>query len=525
MISVALLLMACHTEVLIAPDPGHAGLQVVAGGDVTDTIEAQPLQALIAEVRGSDGQPAQGLVVRFESLPSADTTRRTDAAVYVCQLTAPTCGQTSTLLTSASLFATDTVDAKGRAKAIVRLGRIPGKAFVRISVPELGLVDTVAYTVLTGAPGGVRGSAADTGLTIGATAVLRGRVVDRYNNPRAELPAMSAGPGVAFTLDPASGTITGTAMGTQYAFFRFGAYVDSTIVRVVPPGRLVVWVPGRGAVRLVDLNGTGVVQTVIASSVTSDLGVYPRFDGTRQRVTLHVGPGPSSTVTVVDTLGTNRRDIGAVFTTIVNERQLSDGTLLVVGRLTTEAAATPFSLWRVGPDNAVTRVAALPGLGTTYNGADISHDGTRVAYVGSPSSLTELRVLNVALPHDDQLRPGRNSCRNQCRREWPPNPWHFRLQPGTRVVSRWRVPDGKGEHGCRAAPHPRERWCGNAAAHPECRRDNRRRLPARLALDGSPAYHDRERVRLRPSGRRTGLRPHHHYRGARGAGCCGDRHH
>ena len=265
-----------------------------------------------------------------------------------------------------------------------------------MSVPELGITDTLGFTVLPGAlkilhPG------RDTALFVGETAALF-RIVDRYNNATVDPPAVSTGGGGLFAPNATSASITATAVGTQYVTVRMGALADSISVRVVPVGRLVVWAITQRALLLVDLTGR-TLRTIIASGVDGGLGVSPRFDETRQRVTLHVGPdggGGASTVIVVDTAGAPRRDIGPAsgFSSVLAERQRADGTLFVVGRRTSELATAPYSLWRVATDNVITSVATIPGLVATYNGVDISHGATRVAYIVPP--LNELHVFNVA---------------------------------------------------------------------------------------------------------------------------------
>ena len=46
--------------------PTTPGIRVVAGAAVDDTILAQPVQALVVEVRGSDGALVRGATVRFD---------------------------------------------------------------------------------------------------------------------------------------------------------------------------------------------------------------------------------------------------------------------------------------------------------------------------------------------------------------------------------------------------------------------------------------------------------------------------
>jgi hypothetical protein len=386
------------------PPAPPTGVRAVAGAGVTDTIDAQFTQALVVEVRRPDGTPARGAVVRFEARPPADSTRRNDFAVYVCPLSAQTCGISATGTGTTAQFSADTTDVEGRAKTIVRLGRVAGRAVVRVSVPELGFVDSVSYTVTAGAAARVRAAAADTGLDIGATATLRARVVDRYGNARSETPALSLGTGDAIALDAASAVVTARGMGTQWLYARLGTLADSTSVRVVPPGRLVVWAASSGqSLRLVNLNGTG--TRTLVTGVSSDFGVFPRFDATRQRVTLHAGSesfgGSPNRIIVVDTSGTPRRDIGPAgigpaggLNGVIAVRQLSDGSVLAVARRPLEAS---YAVWRVAANDAITLVAPLPALSGGYGAADLSHDGTRLAYVATTPGFTqELRVLTLA---------------------------------------------------------------------------------------------------------------------------------
>ena len=402
-----LLLAACGGDGPTGPPRNQPSVRAVLGAGVVDTIDAQPLQALVVEVRGQGGELTSGTIVRFESQPPADTMRRYDAAVYVCSLAAPTCGSGGYYGgfygggASGDQFATDTTDAQGRAKVTVRLGHVAGRAVVRLEVPEFGLADSATFTVMPGAGVRVLASPADTSLEIGAKATLRGKVVDRYDNARPEVPTITAGPGSAITLDATTGTVTARDMGTQWLFSRYTSFVDSMSVHVVPSGRLVVWAAYEQAVRLVNLSGSS--ERTIVSNVQSDLGVFPRFDATRHHITLHAGSefygGAPNTIVVIDTTGSPRRDIGPAigFSMVIATRQLADGTVLVVGQSSTDTSHPGYSLWRVATDNTITFLVALPDLQSTYDGADISHNGARVAYVATtPSYTIELRVLDVS---------------------------------------------------------------------------------------------------------------------------------
>lgn len=386
-ISLALMLGACGGDGPTDPGTGQPGLRLVAGANATDTVDTQLVQALVVEVRGPGGGLVKGVTVRFEPQPEAGD------AIYVCALI-------SFCAPFMSIISTDVTDARGRAKTNVKLGSVAGRAVVRVAVPELGLVDSATFTVQPGAPAHVRAQIADTALDIGATTTLHGLVVDRHDNVRPELSTNTLGSGGALTLDAATGSVTAQAMGTQWVLTHYNSFVDSTNVRVTPAGRLVVWSPGASAIRLVNLNGS-TVRTIV-SAIGSNLGAFPRFDATRQRITLHTGApggeGPPNDVIVADTTGSPRRDISlpSGFDVISTTRQLADGTVLVVAHRDADPAHPGYCLWSVGTDNTITFVADVPSLGGSYAGADISHDGTRVAYLSLEFSTSQLRVLNVA---------------------------------------------------------------------------------------------------------------------------------
>ena len=392
-ISLILLLANCGEDPT-APG-GEPGIRAVAGAGITDTVDAEPLQPLVVEVRDQSGALASGVVVRFEPTAASGTPYYIyEAAVLVCALSAPYC-----LDYSASPPVIDTTDARGRATVMVRMGHAAGPAVVRLIVPEFGFADSATFTITPGAAVAVSAFGVDTLLYIGGAATLSGRVVDRYENARTETTTLSAGPGSAITLDAATGTVTARDMGTQWVLMRYNAFVDSARVRVVPSGRLLVWSSDERAVRLVNLNGSD--ERTIVSNISSGYGAFPQFDQTRQRITLHTSTvyygGAPNNLIVIDTTGTPRRDIGPPigFNTIMVSRYLADGTVLVVGIQRADSSHTGFSLWRVSTDNTITFVVALPGFGESYGGADVSHDGTRVAYVSSSSNPSELRLLDV----------------------------------------------------------------------------------------------------------------------------------
>ena len=391
-ISLILLLANCGDNPAGLAD--KPGIRAVAGAGITDTVDAAPLQALVVEVRGQNGALTSGVVVRFEP-KLADETQPyySEPTMRVCPLSALDCGAYGGQLVI------DTTDARGRAIVTVQMGRVAGPGVVRLTVPELGLADSATYTITPGAAVAVRAIDAETVLEIGGTATLSGHVVDRYDNARTETTTLSAGPGSAITLNAATGTVTAREMGTQWVFMRYNAFVDSARVGVVPAGRILVWSSYEQVVRLVNLDGSD--ERTIVTNVASDYGAFPQFDATRQHITLHSGTqyygGPPNTLIVIDTTGASRRDIGGgtEFAAITATRYLADGSVLFVGIKSSDFSHPDFALWRVATDNTITFVAGLPGLGATYGGADVSHDGTRVAYLSTSSTPYGLRVLDI----------------------------------------------------------------------------------------------------------------------------------
>ena len=397
LVSVVILGAACG-DGGTGPSSGPPGVRIVAGAGATDTVLTQPAQALIAEVRDTRGKVVPGVIVRFQSRPPSDTARQFyEAAIFVCQLTASSCFN--------SQFVADTTDRSGRVKALVRLGSVAGKAVVLVTVPELGVQDSATFTVTPGAPVKLNLSTRDTTLDIAGAATLRGHAADQFGNTRSEVAAFSAGPGGAVTVDAATSTVTGRDLGTQWVYAHVGGLTDSAIVRVVPAGRLVVWSASQSLVRLVDTDGKA--ERTIFTNAASDIGVFPTFDPTRQRITLHTGApntGVATDAIVLDTTGTPRRDISG-FSNIVAVRETDDGNVMVVGRRTTDPQGT--YLFRVTADNTITLLTMLNLSNGSYGGADITHDGSRVAHLNG----SVLSVLDVSTGITTQLDDGARSPR------------------------------------------------------------------------------------------------------------------
>lgn len=375
---------------------GEPGIRIVSGAGVTDTIDAFQTQPVVVEVRRADGGLALNVPVRF-SVPPFDTVpgNYNDRRILICRTTAANCGVSSFAVTIV-----DTTDASGLAKIFVRMGRKTGPALFQVSVPTLGFADTAAFTVLPGAATRVRALSVDTSLMTGGTATLRGIVADRIGNERTgDVVTASLASGTAIGLNATTGVATAQALGTQSVYFKFGNFTDSTIVRVVPPGRLVAV---NGAVSELHMfNTDGSNLRVLATGLTAfqiNASSYPRFDFSRQRVSLQWGTNVGQVnVSVVDTATLARRNIDGStgINSILTTRVLADGTLLVLAQRNNIQG---YSLLRIEPDNSATIVAAVPGLVSTNGLADISPDGTRIVYgvTSAPTNTAVLRILTVA---------------------------------------------------------------------------------------------------------------------------------
>ncbi|MEP6764561.1 MAG: hypothetical protein ABJB66_09640 [Gemmatimonadaceae bacterium] len=389
---------------------GAPGIKALYGVGVTDTVDAVPLQAIVVEVRAADGKLVPGTQVLFEARASGDPARTSDPTLFVCNISVVTCGPAT-----GSTLTVETTDTSGVAKVMVRLGHVAGNTVLRISSTTLPYKDSLSYSVLPGAAVTMRAPIAETLLQIGAVVALPGKQYDRYNNLRTDAPLVTLGIGNAISLATTTSTVTANQIGVQRLYYQLGALLDSTTITVLPAGRLVAWLQRTGTIQMFNIDGSAL--RTLSTNKDSGLGTFPVFDPSRQRVVLHNASvfGVANTVTVLDTAGGTMRTIPpeSGFEWVIAQRQLADGTIMVVGRRT---GTMPSAVWRIAANNTITAVAELPGADSTYNNgdvlntrsmlnpfdaygaADISADGSRVAYLAGrkPSGALSLRVFNIA---------------------------------------------------------------------------------------------------------------------------------
>jgi len=240
------------------PSGGRPGLTLVRGYNLTDTISAKPVTALVVEVRDAQGAIVpQGTIVRFSPV----ATSYFQSEMMVEELTS----------TSYTNFATGETDGAGRAAVLVQMGPIAGPARIAVSVPTLGVEDTARYTVLPGQPSAILITPLDTAIYVGSSYTIHGGVVDRWNNVRADPVVYTATPGVSVS---SSGAVTASTIGRYTLTGTAGGASAVIHLSVIPQGTLAALVNGSDGLHIVTVNldGSGFHDVVRVS----DGGIGPR---------------------------------------------------------------------------------------------------------------------------------------------------------------------------------------------------------------------------------------------------------
>jgi hypothetical protein len=241
------------------PGGARPGLTLVSGYNLTDTVTAKPVGALIVEVRDAQGAIVpQGTVVRFEAMISSTSVTEMTVAPL-----------TSTFYQT---FATGETDAAGRAAVLVQLGRVAGPARIAISVPTLGVQDTARFTVLPGRPARILMLPADTAVYGSGSYTIRSGVVDQFNNVRTDPVVYTASsPGVSVS---SSGVVTASTPGRYTLTGSAGALSGFSALSVIPQGIIagVVWQSNILHIITTNLDGSG-RRDVVA---VTDGGIGPR---------------------------------------------------------------------------------------------------------------------------------------------------------------------------------------------------------------------------------------------------------
>jgi hypothetical protein len=380
-ISFASASLACGSGGDSQTGPLSADLRVVAGAEITDTVRARPIQALTVEVR-ERGRPKSGVVVRFESLPPADSTRRFELAIAVSKVA----------LNAFGTFTSDTTNASGRASALVQFGTVAGEVRVLVTCPELGLADTATYTVRPGALRSVTLTARDTVVRAGGTYGIGAAATDRFGNRRTDQISFESRSSLA-TVDGTGRVTAGTEIGRGFIRVGAGTIADTAWFTVVPTMNLTFVHTGpNGYPWVADLQNDGKVvreraQTTLSAShpvpsPTSDVLAYQHIENSISKIYL------------VDAAGA-KRDLlsGAGFLSAYHPRFSPDGSFIYFSALNNDG----YGLWRVRSDGTDLRqITSTFG----YTTPGISPDGRLIAYYDP-----EMLVLDLSTGKKVQIGP------------------------------------------------------------------------------------------------------------------------
>lgn len=368
------------------PQP-KVGISFVSGVQTTDTIGASPTQALVVEVRGSDGKVLPGVVVRFEAVPIGNTGT---FEVNVAGLASA----------SYSSFLSDSTRSNGRTAALVRFGRRAGTGRVVVSVPALGLQDTARYTIQPGAPAAVVSLPADTALFIGRTLRLGAAVVDRYGNARKDPVSFSASGSAASV--GADGTVTGAAFGRTPVVVSAAGFSDTSLVSVVPQGTIAAYTRisnsgQRVGVYTVDLDGSNLTlvrETVVGAGYYGEMPAAWSPDG-KQLVYHDNNTNHTRQLYVHDmATGASRRFLPTADQMEMESwpRRSPDGQWVYFSGGTYSS----YQVYRARLDGTGKERISPAGTGVQWQAAP-SPDGTRVMYVsGGDYSAGQLEVISLA---------------------------------------------------------------------------------------------------------------------------------
>ncbi len=391
-----LLVTACSGTSGTEPRGRVPGLRVVSGGSPPpDTIGSVIDAPLVVEWNAADGSPIVGsdVLAEIDLAPGENLFSPRRMSVGATQ------SSNCAFVNYGGLDGAKT-DASGQVRFCLRRELIAGNA--RVSLRSLSRSDTTSASFLVAAGRSVGLAVSpDTAVMIGSQTTLRASLVDRAGNRRFEV-ATPLTSGANLTLVPgAQPTVAGVAFGAQWVQLVLDAFRDSTLVNVVPAGRVLAWNFDAKTVQLWNMDGS-TVRDITPSSLNT--AALPRFDFSRSRALFisDVSAGLNNSIVIVDTTGANRRTINQRQTIdrTVAMRSLADGSLLVVA---TPAPTSPFltpadlRVWRVATDSTISELARIPDAFFEQYTADISPNGAQVAYIAfGPAAFPELRVLDIA---------------------------------------------------------------------------------------------------------------------------------
>ena len=246
--------MACHDSTA----PENAGPLWIVGHPVTtdhDTIDTELPGALVVAVFDTAGKPLRQAAVRIGAAVADTAAEPTVALYFAYPGSTPPWWQALVAERQPFPFWL-TTDSTGQLSIPIKLGQLAGRVGVRLSV--VGQEATSTYTVWFNVhPGGatrVRLAPRDTVLYAERSYQLRPRVVDRYDNPRGEVPDV-AGDSAAVAL-ATTGLATGRSLGRARFRATWHSLADTAWASVVPHGTLAAVTSYPSRVVMFDLDGS-----------------------------------------------------------------------------------------------------------------------------------------------------------------------------------------------------------------------------------------------------------------------------
>ncbi|HEX8848400.1 MAG TPA: hypothetical protein VF761_02615 [Gemmatimonadaceae bacterium] len=401
----ALLTTSCGGDHPLDPGPHTPGIQLISGGNVTDTINTTLRDPLVVHVVDREGKPAAGVTVRFTGVETKwgnfpessvffpdDTGRVWPVAV----------AKTNRL---------------GYATTGVVFGYVAGPAGVVVSVPELGWRDTVRYTITPGEPVDIVVWPADSATYAGSGYTIHGSTVDRIGNHRPEPVtfARSTGP---VKIDAKTGAMVADAGATGRASVTawWGTHGRVAMISVVPRGTLAVqsYYAGNGGplgLVVVDLDGSNYRR------------IAPGDDNEQAPHGLDWSPDGSSILTAPDTRLVTVTPTGEQRTLlemngIIREPRWSkDGQWIYFAY--NGYGSEPMGLYRVSADGKTVEQYGAPGLkrdpSPSPDGQAVAYQDFNNCYVSDPCT----RIVDLAT-NTDRTILGRSYLVVGTRPAWSP---------------------------------------------------------------------------------------------------------
>jgi hypothetical protein len=362
------------------PSGPRVGLNLVQGGNASDTVGTRLQPPLTVVLLDSHHKPISGATVYFG----------TGGPVLVSALDDPS------FLTNRLPVITD---GAGQAAAWVQFKTSAGPGDVVVSANGQDL--RLNYQVLPGAPAYVRADPLDTTLYVGGTVTFRPFITDAYGDRRTDTPAyqyQTLNSSLAIT---GSNQARGTALGRGMVTVSALGFTDTIGVSVIPTGRIAAQASASNYLLIMNLDG---------SRKDSIPNLPPPrsmdWSSVNRTLVMDVGGGANYLV-AMDTMGHSHRIvIDSLMRSEWYPRFSANGSFIYFTG--NDSVSTCYGVWRVHPDgSALEQVVAdtldcgpyayIGGPSPDY-ASSVSPDGTQFVY-----SARTLRLRTLATQADTSL--------------------------------------------------------------------------------------------------------------------------